>query len=88
MDTTSEGDAWMGLKCPRGEKAPIGSAVGKSFRVRVERRGKAVLTARPNPPNLCSKTGQMAISYSLVCLLYINYHRHNDTPFSSSASFR
>ena len=51
------------------------------------RRERAVLTARSNPPNLCSKTGQMAISYSLVCPLNINNHNHNDTPFSSSASF-
>ena len=40
MNTASEGDVWMGLKCPRWEKAPIGSAGGKRFRVRVERGGE------------------------------------------------
>ena len=28
MIAASEGDAWMGLKCPRDEKAPFGSAGG------------------------------------------------------------
>ena len=56
MITASEGDAWMGLKYPRDEKAPIGSA-GGGVRVKMRQvgRGEEVRTAKSNLPNLSQR---------------------------------
>ena len=55
MITASEGDAWMGLKCSRGEKAVIGISWCGCWgedEIGWERRGMEPRTAESNRPNV------------------------------------